>query len=107
MPRFFVPGPIDAATAEHTWQSVRAFMERTGTRTTERRIYSIEHVDDGRLVKDTVGDRHRYNNEEIVAILEGHEVFLCCTPTRGVVRGDPIMVGDRRRSVVVVEFDPA
>ena len=96
-PPFFVPHAVDREQSESVWQSVREFMRMQGFATSERRVYSIGFTKDGVDYVETVNSTSRYFHEPVFVILEatGPSVvgFLLCSPNRGVLRGEPAMVG--------------
>jgi hypothetical protein len=117
---FFIPHIDDGALAESTWTAVRQFMVDQGwTGVRDVRIFRLEYRHDGREMEAQVGESHPYGHpftwdfvpdyddpnagEYVVAIFETEDgPFLVCTHSRGVVRGEPILVGSARR---VVYFD--
>lgn len=104
IPTFFIPYSEDREEAESAWQSVKAFMERQGFRVKDRRIYAMAYSHNKKACYDRVGGRDRYGMEEILVLLDAYAVYLCCTPNRGVVRGEPILTG--LEGTHVVEFAP-
>lgn len=115
MAQFFIPYIEDADRAEEYWQSIKAFAEQHDSRVSDARIAHLEYLHDGREMKATVGEPHPYGHpasweytpdyvpdysdpragEYVVAIFECRQPgpFLVCTHNRGVVRGEPILVG--------------
>jgi hypothetical protein len=59
----------------------------------ERRIYSVTYTHDGTKYHDVVGQVSRLVGEEVLAIFDAGNVFVVCTTNRGVLRGNPVMVG--------------
>jgi hypothetical protein len=102
-PTFFVPYAKDAAQAERVWQATKVFMGNQGHNVHERRIYSIRYYHNGKECFDKIGGMDRYGFEEILVLLETDSVYLCCTQNRGVIRGEPILIG-KHHSTHVVEF---
>jgi hypothetical protein len=106
--KFFIPAADSLEQAESVWQSIRAFMLQQGYgygSISDRRIYSMEYTHDGKECYDVVGGKDRYGHEIIIAMLETPSVFLCCTPNRGVVRGEPILTGKLHTRVTDFERD--
>jgi len=103
VPKFFVPYAEDEAQSERVWQATRAFMKDQGHNVHERRIYSIRYHHNGKECFDKVGGMDRYGYEEILVILETDSVYLCCTKNRGVIRGEPILIG-KGYGTYTVEF---
>jgi len=98
------PWPDAKTSAEKLYQAVKKFAAETkGWSIGERRIRSITFRDHGRIVKATVGRPDPCEGGLVVAILES-ETYLICTPTRGVQKGEPLMVGKDEVSDVE-EFD--
>jgi len=91
--RFFIPNATSPQEAEHTWEAVRKFEhEQTGWPVAERRIYRLRYRHDGQDLIAEVGQPDARTGETVIAILSSR-TYLVCTPTRGVVRGEPILVG--------------
>lgn len=105
---FFIPRIDDADDAERVWQATLTFTRDTHgwTGVTERRIFRLGYLHDGKHMEAQVGVPHPYGfetswehappreREPVVAILECEGgPFLVCTDNRGVVRGEPILVG--------------
>ncbi len=91
--KFFIPHAETADMAERAYQGIKAFAkDNILWNISDRRIFRIEYFDKGKHRKDEVGKITDVNGEEVIAILES-TAFLVCTPNRGVLRGDPILVG--------------
>ena len=91
--KFFIPGVDDPELAENTYQSIKSFAKLTlGWDVTERRILSVTYFHGGKQHHDEVGKKCLSNNEVVMAILESN-AYLVCTPSRGVVRDMPLLVG--------------
>jgi hypothetical protein len=103
--RFFVPAAKDATQAEKVLWGIREFAEQIlGWTPTDRRIYSLSYRHNGREWAATVGKPLPSLGEIVVAILETETCFLVCTENRGVVRGQPVLVG-RPSAISVTDFD--
>jgi len=86
--KFFIPAAEDAAQAEEVYQSIRKFVADQVGRLTNKRIFRIQFVRDGKQYNLAVGDRFEdLRAERVIAILEGR-IYYVCTPNRGVVRGE-------------------
>jgi hypothetical protein len=110
-PAFFLPYVEDPAKADEFWHAGKAFMNDHGwDRVTDRRIFRLDYVHDGKRMEAEVGRPHVYGHpytweyvpdhddpkagEYVVAIYENEGgPFLVCTHNRGFVRGEPILVG--------------
>ena len=101
--KFFVPEMTDAEQAEQVWQAAKKFAEQTlGWKVTDRRIFRLSYIHGGESYEAEVGkSQHREDSsgrrrlsggEPVMMILESN-AFLICTPTRGVLSGMPILVG--------------
>ena len=119
-PNFFIPYVDGPKQAERVWQATKAFLEdgHGWPRVTERRIFRLVYERHGEREIAQIGEPHREGHprtgdyplhfddqkagECVVAILENEEgPYLVCTHNRGVIRGDPILVGINERSDVV------
>ncbi|WP_298123338.1 hypothetical protein [Brevundimonas sp.] len=102
-PAFFIPFADSAETADEVYATIRATMAKEAFQPTERRVYRVMYQHNGRDLIATVGEKD-IDGETVIAILEGYNpgpIYMICTPTRGVVRGDPILAGD---ILAVVDF---
>jgi hypothetical protein len=106
VPAFFVPHTKDRDQAEQVWERTRSSLEKQGFQTSTRRIYSIEHLHERRRYTHTVGLVDPMQGEEVMILLEAPNLFLCCTATRGILRGGPILIARSDPGLRVREFDP-
>jgi hypothetical protein len=101
--KFFIPDVTDADQAEQIWQATTKFAKQTlGWQVTDRRIFRItyhhgeesHHAEVGKCQQreDSSGRRRPMGAEPVLAILQSN-AYLVCTPTRGVLSGMPILVG--------------
>jgi hypothetical protein len=91
--KFFIPHADTPELEEHLLQATKDFAQKTtGWTIGPRRIYSIRYRHDGRDYKATVGQPEPRTHEEVIAILDSN-TYLVCTPNRGVLRGEPMLVG--------------
>jgi hypothetical protein len=84
---FFLPSASDAEQAEQVYQQIRKAIGGL----TERRIYSLQFRDKGRVSVATVGNT--YDGKTVIAIFESQGLYYVCTPDRGVMSSMPYMVG--------------
>jgi len=90
---FFVPAAEDEKQAEEVYSGIKAFARQTlGWNTTERRIFGLTYQHEGERYFVEVGKPDTRIGEIVLAILESNS-YLVCTYSRGVVRGEPILVG--------------
>jgi|KBSMisStandDraft_5_1062788.scaffolds.fasta_scaffold17759_6 hypothetical protein len=102
--KFFVPQAKSEEEAAHTCNATKTFAaETTGWKITDRRIQGIVFRDKKKTVHAEVGKHEPICGEMLIAILESN-TFLLCTPNRGVLRGEPIMVG-KREVDYITDFD--
>lgn len=101
--KFFVPHTIDNERAEDAYNNIVKRNDNYLGKILEKRIYSITYKHNGKKYHSCVGEMHEIINEPILAILESN-IFLVCTPNRGVFRGEPILVG-HDEIISVEEFD--
>jgi hypothetical protein len=91
--KFFVPTTTTPESAEQLYEAIKAFAKDTlQWQISDRKIFRIAYVHDGKAEQAEVGKRSNVNHEEVLAILESN-AFLVCTPNRGGLRGGPILVG--------------
>lgn len=106
--KFFLPCATDDRMAEEALAAIRQFVTSQIGGLTPRRIYRLKYTHKRKTWTATVGRVHE--REEVFAIVETigtHEgLFAICTPTRGVVRGVPILVG-KKQALEIEDFEPA
>ena len=100
--RFFVPAAQNDQNAEKVVVAAKKFAKMTmGWDTTERKIYGLKYRHDGKDYTAMVGDNEPRTGEMVIVILESDPVFLVCTPNRGLIRGEPMLVGKNEVSSVI------
>lgn len=105
MPEFFMPGADDENKAIDAWLATKTFAEQSlGWVVSERLIFRLAYTHDGDDFVATVGEVDDRTGDLVVAILESN-TYLVCTPNRGVLRGEPILVG-REEAFEVEDFTP-
>ncbi len=98
--KFFIPHSNDESEAISVYQGIKSFAEtQTSWTISGRRIYSISYRHEGKKYTATVGERENRVGEEVIAILDS-VTYLVCTPNRGVIRGEPILVGKAEATIV-------
>jgi hypothetical protein len=112
---FFLPATGGAADPQSLLSSLRMAAQGITRRpATDRRILALQYWLDGKQFDAEVGKpltqvglRHDQEGEVVVAILEtlGPDRYLVFTRTRGVEKGQPVVV-DAEESFGLVEFDP-
>jgi hypothetical protein len=103
--KFFVPAVEDRAQAEGVWEATRAFAhDQLAWDVSDRRIFQINYQHNGRPYVAEVGLPDARTGETLLVILESN-AYLVCTENRGVVRGEPIIVG-REQVRTVEDFAP-
>ena len=92
---FFVPPASGPEEAESVLAAVAAFVGAT-VPPPDRRIRKLVFAHNGQRFTVEVGKPippyYREGDQEVVCIL-GSDPLMVCLPTRGVLRGDPILVG--------------
>lgn len=108
MSGFHVPGAeeIDMRD-EELYESIVKFAEQSFGEISDERIEGIRYREpDPKYDKESydvnVGDVFPITGETIEAILydESRDLYLICTPTRGVAHGIPILVGNNKVKIV-------
>lgn len=105
--KFYVPHADGEKQAEKVWTGVRAFLTEQGLSTTQRRIRKVYFNRHGIDYEAEVGKMFSDLREEVIIILEAahRKLIYLCTPNRGVVRGDPYLIGVHHTETYVVDFD--
>ena len=94
MPNFFVPHAKNEEEAKSVRQSTIEFMKQQGFKIApERKIFKIEYRHNGKNCVAEVGKIDSYGHEMVLILLDADSLYLCCTASRGVVRGEPILIG--------------
>ena len=101
--KFFVPAASTDEQAEDVWQSTVEFAKGKGSDISDRRIYRLDYRHNGKFYVDEIGKPNARNGELVLVILES-VTYLVCTGNRGVVRGDPILVG-KQEVTLVTDFE--
>lgn len=93
--RFTVPFAASPEQAETVWSATRDFLREQGMQTATERYARIVFRHNGKAYDLKVGDIHPDLNEPVLVILKStsRPLYYVCTPNRGVVRGDPYLVG--------------
>jgi hypothetical protein len=104
--RFFLPKAADPEEAEKDYQAIRLFVEEHCGPLSGARYRSVTFNHEGKLYVATVGEIEPLARDLVVAIFRQAEgsLFYLCTPSRGVIRGGPLLAGD---VVQFEEFDAA
>jgi len=94
--KFFIPTVKDKAKEDQVYMRIKKLLKNElGAFTSERRIFKLAHRYKGKEYIAEVGKIHPLNREPVIAIIyEGNrKIYYICTPTRGVIRGMPILCG--------------
>ena len=94
--KFFLPHAEDAAQAERNYEGIRKFnAEQNDATLSPDRFYKVTGVHNGKPFTATVGEAFESMGEPVIAILldTKRNLYLICTPNRGVLRGMPILSG--------------
>jgi hypothetical protein len=102
--KFFIPYTKDKKQAEKVLQGIKKFAKETiGWDITDRRIFSLSYTHEGKKYHSEVGKPDDRVDEEVIAILESY-TYLVCTPNRGVLRGEPVLVG-KEEVKKIIDFE--
>lgn len=103
--KFFIPASKSIDQAEEVYNSIIKFCESQFTwKVINRRIFKINFKHDGKYYEAEVGKIEKRTNDIIIAILETDTVYYVCTRYRGVIRGEPILVG-KNEITYIEDFD--
>jgi hypothetical protein len=93
--QFFLPFAESPKQAEDTLTAITSFVEsQTSGVDPSRGIFRLKFRHNGVDEEAEVGKTFEVTGEPVVAILKGI-TYLVCTPNRGVLRGFPILVGEK------------
>ena len=101
MSTFFAPHASSEEESHSVLASVRKFLSSFGFATDAEPFERIRFKHDGRAYDLGVGEMHPDLREEVLIILKAVEepLYYICTANRGVVRGEPYLVGERDGTV--------
>ena len=88
--KFYIP---DITDPEGLYEGVIKFMKSQGFEVDESRYKKIVYTHNGKEHTDIVGSMNTAINEKVLLILKAGQMFLVCTVNRGVLRGEPMLVG--------------
>jgi hypothetical protein len=92
--KFFLPYTENEKEAESNLKSIEAFVHGT---IPEPRIYRLIYRHNGKemvaQVSDPADSYYKEGNQTVIAIIQAGAGYAVCLPSRGVINGDPIMVG--------------
>ncbi|HUP81717.1 MAG TPA: hypothetical protein VM260_24405 [Pirellula sp.] len=103
--KFFVPDAEDDGQAERVFEATREFC---GFENQNQKIDRIDYVHNGQQMAASIGgqpDAYYRELGPVLVILYRPGLFAVCLQDRGVVRGEPILVGEASVQHVV-HFDP-
>ena len=104
--KFFVPGAESQEQAEKIYAGIKDSVRKsTGYSIATRRIFRIEYRHGGITQEAEVGKPSSANGEEVMAIFQS-DLYLVCTPTRGVISGSPLLV-EQNEVLQAVDFEPS
>jgi hypothetical protein len=94
--KFFIPSAKDSAQVNEVYEGTRKFVgQQMAATLSPRKIYRLEFVHEGKACTATVGETFERLHEPVIAILfdASRNLYLICTPNRGVLRGEPYLAG--------------
>jgi hypothetical protein len=96
---FSIPDADNEEEAEEMYEGIVNWAEEQRGSVVDRRIHRVNYYDGDRDRVNivSIGDEVPQVGERAFAILESetHDMYMICTPGRGVVQGAPVMIGDR------------
>jgi len=104
--KFFVPFSKDTKQAEKVYSSIIKFNNAIQT---DKRIFKLSFYDNNKRIVAEVGQpvhgSNKAGDQLVIAIVETKDIYCICLPTRGVLKGVPIYVGNKLDNAVVEYFD--
>lgn len=100
---FFLPFATTQEMCDNSYKAIRDFVSKEcGASLSNRKVFSLSYKHNGKAYEAEVGKEDSGGLGIVIAILfdESRSLYLVCTPNRGVIRGDPILVG--QHSVISV-----
>lgn len=105
--KFFIPHAKNKNEEQSVYESIKKFLsEELGAKFSNRRIFSIGYLHNGKDYYAEVGKVNTFNDETVIAILyeDQRRLYHICTPNSGVLRDMSIFVGYNEIRDVV-DFD--
>jgi hypothetical protein len=100
---FFIPTIPQNDVEDFFKNSIVKFIESFGYNVlVDKRIYSITFSHNGKSITEKVGQISPSNREPIFVILETDKLYLTCTRNRGVLGGEPMIIG--KQDVENIEY---
>jgi hypothetical protein len=101
---FTVPAASSLDQALDVFNNTKRFMNDKGFYPVNKAVQHIEYTHDNKREVAEVNEFATITKERVIIIFECKNLFLICTRDRGVLRGDPILVG-RDEIDKVIYFD--
>ncbi|WP_043838376.1 hypothetical protein [Muricoccus aerilatus] len=95
MVAFFIPAAVNPEQAEKVLSAVAQFI-REDVPPPEKRLFRISFTHNGKAFTAEVGkplDRYYQEGDHLVVAILGTDPLKVCLANRGVVRGEPVLVG--------------
>lgn len=92
--KFFIFATKTDDEAKSVYDEIVKFnSQQTGRKIIERKIFAIDYNHNSKVYRAECGKIEQRTGETVIAILQTDQIFFVCTPNRGVLRGEPILVG--------------
>lgn len=101
--KFFIPAADTDSKRDNAYNAIVLFAQMNGWKVSPKRFYKIRSTQNGKEFTETFGERTIANGETVIAILDADPVYLVCSANRGVVLGEPMLVG-HNSTLEIVEF---
>ncbi|RFM30071.1 hypothetical protein [Deminuibacter soli] len=93
MKKFFIPFANSPAEAEEAYGLIKESLQAQGNKISDMRIASISFRHEGKVYYEEVGEQSERIGETIIAIFRTDRLFLVLSKNRGIVKGEPMLVG--------------
>jgi hypothetical protein len=90
---FQLPGMTEQET-DVIYPLLKTKAQEIALQITDRKITRVLYKRNGKLFNMKVGALDPIKGEPVIAIIEGHAVFLVFTMGRGITHGDPCIIGN-------------
>jgi hypothetical protein len=87
---FFIPGADTKKEAKSVYEAIR--LHNKSYYPNSEQIYKIRYSHNNKEFEETVGIVSKRNKEIVIAIFNCGKLYIVCTGSRGVVRGEPMLV---------------
>jgi hypothetical protein len=102
--KFFIPRAKGSEEENKIYEATKTHVQKAMGNISSRKIFSIDYKHKDKLHHAEVGKEEKVGNEIIIIILESDTGYFVCTPSRGVHKGLPILIG-KGEVISITDFE--